>query len=129
MKPALTRARELNATSLDQFPGDPDFILMSGDIVHFPQRNSSDLTPELILYTIEQVTAWVIKTFPNTKLYGAHRGKVYRSHGGNVLKKSITQLEIDVYRNHIFALFHDFSRHRRLFTRVARPSLTKNAPT
>eukprot|EP00944_MAST-04C_sp_MAST-4C-sp1_P008310 g8310.t1 len=59
----------LNA--MKEINGDPDFILMSGDIVHFPQRNSSDLTPELILYTIEQVTAWVIKTFPNTKLYGA----------------------------------------------------------
>ena len=59
----------LNA--MKEINGDPDFILMSGDIVHFPQRNSSDLTPELILYTIEQVTAWVVKTFPNTKLYGA----------------------------------------------------------
>ena len=59
----------LNA--MKEINSDPDFILMSGDIVHFPQRNSSDLTPELMLYTIEQVTAWVVKAFPNTKLYGA----------------------------------------------------------
>ena len=59
----------LNA--MKELNGEPDFILMSGDIVHFPQRNTSDLTPALILYTIEQVTAWVMKAFPNTKLYGA----------------------------------------------------------
>ena len=59
----------LNA--MKEINGEPDFILMSGDIVHFPKRNVSDLTPELILLTIEQVTAWVMKTFPNAKLYGA----------------------------------------------------------
>ena len=49
--------------------GEPDFILMSGDIVHFPYRNNSDLTKEIILATIEDVSRWIMQTFPNTKMY------------------------------------------------------------
>jgi hypothetical protein len=62
MVSGLNAMKELN--------GDPDFIVMSGDIVHFPPRNNSDLTPELVLFTIEQVTQWVQKTFPRSKMYG-----------------------------------------------------------
>ncbi|GMH76232.1 hypothetical protein TrLO_g4037 [Triparma laevis f. longispina] len=50
---------------------DPDFILVSGDIVHFPPRNSSDLSKQNILDTISSFTAWMVAEFPSTKLVPA----------------------------------------------------------
>ena len=67
--PSAQMISGLNA--MKEMNPNPDFILMSGDIVHFPKRNSSDLTPELIAFTIEQVTSMIMKAFPNTKVYGA----------------------------------------------------------
>ena len=67
--PSAQMISGLNA--MKEINENPDFILMSGDIVHFPKRNSSDLTPELIAFTIEEVTSMITKTFPNTKVYGA----------------------------------------------------------
>ena len=49
----------------------PDFILMSGDIVHFPGRNSSDLSRENILDTIAAVNGWLLQQFPNVSVYPA----------------------------------------------------------
>jgi sphingomyelin phosphodiesterase acid-like 3 len=50
---------------------DPDFILLSGDIVHYPGRNSSDLGRDVILETISEVTAWLIEKFPAVPIYPA----------------------------------------------------------
>jgi hypothetical protein len=49
----------------------PDFILVSGDFVHFPPRNGSDLSQQVILDTISIFTTWMMQEFPTTKLFPA----------------------------------------------------------
>ncbi|GMH69166.1 hypothetical protein TrST_g2296 [Triparma strigata] len=60
---AVTAMKEQNA--------DPDFILISGDIVHYPPRNSSDLSKQNIMDTISAFTDWIVAEFPSTKLFPA----------------------------------------------------------
>jgi len=47
----------------------PDFILFSGDFVHFGARNASDLTREVILETITDVTLRMQRNFPNISVF------------------------------------------------------------
>ena len=47
----------------------PDFIVFSGDFVHFPARNSSDLTKDVILETILSLTTTMQSSFPGIKLF------------------------------------------------------------
>mmetsp|Transcript_22272 Transcript_22272/g.46286 ORF Transcript_22272/g.46286 Transcript_22272/m.46286 type:complete len:438 (+) Transcript_22272:141-1454(+) len=49
----------------------PSFILQSGDITHFPGRNSSDLSQAVILDTISAVNTWLADQFPTTSIYPA----------------------------------------------------------
>jgi DNA repair exonuclease SbcCD nuclease subunit len=49
----------------------PDFILCSGDIVHFPNRNSSDLSKDVVLQTHTAFTDYIRASFPSTPLYSA----------------------------------------------------------
>ena len=43
----------------------PDFIIISGDFVHFPERNATDLDAAHVLATIRQITDWVSDRFPS----------------------------------------------------------------
>lgn len=47
----------------------PDFIIFSGDFVHFPARNASDLTKEVILETVLSLTNTMQSSFPGIKLF------------------------------------------------------------
>jgi len=47
----------------------PDFIIFSGDFVHFGARNASDLTRDVILDTITDVTLRMQRNFPNIRLF------------------------------------------------------------
>merc|ERR1711871_117676 len=47
----------------------PDFIVMSGDFVHFPPRNTSDLTSEAVVNTIRAITEWVKDRFPGVPVF------------------------------------------------------------
>ena len=47
----------------------PDFIIFSGDFVHFPARNASDLSKDVILDTIESLTETMQLSFPGIKLF------------------------------------------------------------
>jgi len=49
----------------------PAFILQSGDITHFPGRNSSDLSQAVVLDTISAVNGWLVEEFPGVHIYPA----------------------------------------------------------
>lgn len=47
----------------------PDMIIVSGDFVHFPPRNSSDITADRVVETLRQVTDWISKAFPGVPVF------------------------------------------------------------